>query len=170
MKTYINIMYMNIRRAALTVKSGVKAAFKPGLVLASLLLFSCGTTPPGPTLVQLPVLDASVAAKLNFKSIVNPSPIKHHHVLSLDGQKIAKLEESDKASFLIEPGAHTLSLTCHTRNTRDTGGFPVNYNVSDGDDSMDINVAAGDEMCFKITFKILKCAVIEDADPSFCQR
>ncbi len=155
-------IWNNLPRAALLVN--------PAIILVPLFLLSCGTTPPGPKLVQLPALDANVAAKLNLKSSFNPSSIQYNHVLSLNGQKIARFEESDKASFLIEPGAHTLSLTCHTRNTLDTGGFPVNYNVSDGDDSMEINVAAGDELCIKVTYKTFNCAVLEIADLSFCQR
>lgn len=123
-----------------------------------------------PWVSQLPEVASENSATLTARSILNVSNVLHEHILRIDGVLAGKFENDQTKTFQIPAGKHNLTLTCHT-NMVDTDVFrPINYNVANGKAKLDIDAQPGDELCVKISFSLLNCAVIEEADPSYCQR
>lgn len=139
------------------------------LTAAFLLMSACAATDTrGPNLVPLPAVNSANAMQLKIRSKFNSSPLKHHHILRVDGARVAVYEESDRDTLLLAPGSHLISMSCHTVNEI-TNTFPVNYRVSDGNASLNIEAYAGEDVCLGIGFELLNCAVLELKESSYCE-
>ncbi len=135
---------------------------------AFFLLSACAiNNTSGPNLVPLPAVDSSDAMQLKIRSKFNSSPLKHHHILRVDGARVALFEESDRDTLLLTPGSHLVSLSCHTVNEIENT-FPANYRVSDGNASLNIEAYSGESVCLGIGFELLNCAVLELKESSYC--
>jgi len=149
----------------------VQGLRRTGLAAACLVMSACATSIPGLNLVKLPEVDSAKAVSLNVISQHNSSATLHHHILRVDGSRIAKYEESDRDTLLLTPGKHLLSISCHSRYTPPDGEatFPYNYRVSDGDASVEIEAYEGESLCLSIGYKLLDCAILEVVDNSECR-
>ena len=120
---------------------------------------------------QLPEVSDEDAVTLTGRSILNVSEIQHEHILKIDGLIAGRFKSDQVKSFKIPSGKHNLSLNCYTSVIRKGNTeIPFNYTVPDGKSNLDIDTSPGDEVCLKITYSLLNCSVLEDADPSYCER
>jgi len=141
------------------------------LIFASILctaLSGCANMPSNQfKLVELPEVPAENAATLRFHAVDNFSDVTHHHVIRIDDQPVAIMKHGGFDSMQVAAGSRNLKLTCHTRVERDNP-FPRNYTVVDGKASKQLDLQPGDDMCFKVGFAVTNCAVLTEAEPSYC--
>lgn len=143
-----------------------------GTLLAfSFLTSACVTLSSAPTLQPLPSVDPGNAATLKVRSTIRVTEVVQNHILRLDGQRIALFEQDDREEFTIAAGPHLLGLSCHSRVKKDDSDvqdLPHNYNVADGNATLDISPEPGETLCVKIKPALLNCAAFELVDPSYC--
>lgn len=139
------------------------------LCLLGGLLSGCVNTPKRVTIVELPAVDPSQSAMLRFRSVDNLTTVKHHHIIRINEQPVVILKADEKANFEVAEGSQSLHVTCHSRyEGGDATIFPFRYSVIDGQARKQIDVQAGDDLCFKIAFAVTNCATLVEAEPSYC--
>ena len=137
-------------------------------LLATLLtLTGCATTEKL-QLAEPPEVSTATAATLKFRSVDNFSNVIHHHVVRIDGQPLAIMEPSSSTSFQVNAGTHSIQITCHSR-IEDNNSLPRNFSVIDGQAKKSVELSIGDERCYKVGFAITNCAVLTEAEPSYCE-
>lgn len=146
--------------------STLKEAGAPVLIVAAILSTGCAT-PEKFRLAEAPEVSAATAAELKFRSVDTFTTISHHHVVRIDGQPLLVMEPDSRESIDINAGTRNLHVTCHTRDTN-FNTRPHDYTIVDGQTKKTVELAAGDEKCYKVSFGITNCAVITEAEPSYC--
>ena len=132
------------------------------------IVAGCNTTSIGPNLVALPSVEGEVAT-LNVRSKINPSSTIYHHLLSIDGARVALLKEYESDSFALAPGTHILGLACYSTDEDVGTDLPINYNHPNNRTTMDINLAAGDSLCIELGHALLNCSVLEEREAAYCR-
>ncbi len=136
---------------------------------ALLVLAGCAST-QSTQLIPLPDVSSDVAATVNVRSAENiSSEIRFFHQLAIDGAPVARFAAEDAMSFTLAEGSHDVRVTCHVNNTIDGNNFPTNYAVVDGESTLALDLTAGDEICLKISFNPLNCALVDEVAPSYCE-
>lgn len=132
-------------------------------------VFSAGCAIPEKfQLAEPPEVSAATAATLKFRSMDNLSDIVHHHVIRIDGQPLSILTPDSSDSITLNAGTHDVQVTCHTR-IENTNSPPHNFSVTDGKIRKSVELASGDEQCFKVSFSAMNCAGLTEAEPSYCE-
>ncbi len=114
--------------------------------------------------------DPSTAATVYYKASHNPTETQFAYLLMVDGQTVQELRESDDGSFKVDAGSHDFKITCHVvPNEKEFGLTPPRFSVVDGTSEISADLAAGDEMCLKVSKTLLSCAQLTDAPMSTCK-
>lgn len=138
-------------------------------LIATMALVSGCVATQSTQLTPLPAVDADIAATVNVRSAENiSSDIRFFHQLAIDGAPVARFAAEDTQQFTLAEGSYSVRVTCHVNNTIDGNNFPTNYGVVDGESTLDLDLIAGDEICLKISFNPLNCALVDEVAPSYC--
>lgn len=141
------------------------------LLACSILSSACGSLASAPAFQPLPAVDPDNAATLKVRSTVRVTNVVQNHVLRIDGQRVALFEQGDQDEFAITAGPHVLGLSCHSRVLKgdsDTPDIPHNYDVADGNASLNIAPEPGETLCLKIRPRLLNCAAFELVERAYC--
>lgn len=139
------------------------------LLLASVLAAGCQTAPAGPVLATLPPVDPDDAVTLHFRTGYNSTQIEHDYLVSIDGLRVAHLPDDTKRTLQIAAGEHELKIACYLTN-RELQNAPrgVNFGRPDFTKHETIDTEPGDELCFKLHYNPLSCALITESSISYC--